>query len=84
MQYDDMLCNLNISRLLIDRLFTDVKITYNTKMIHIMVSFSGYQNFIFIDSFPYNHKKWQLYGILQIHVEMGTFSPDMQILAFSG
>ena len=44
---DNILPNLNISRLLIDRLYTDVKITYNAKMIHIMISFSDYQNSYF-------------------------------------
>ena len=48
---DNILPNLNISRLVIDRLYTDVKITYSTKLIHIMVSFSDYQNSIFIDRF---------------------------------
>ena len=49
---DNILPNLNISRLVLDNLFTDVKITYNTKMIPIMVSFSDYQNSIFIDRIP--------------------------------
>ena len=80
---DNILPNLNISRLVIDRLYTDVKITYNTKMIHIMVSFSDYQNSIFIDRVPYKQKNWQLHGILQISVQMSTFSPQMQKGAFS-
>ena len=45
----NILPNLNISRLVIDRLYTDVKVSYNTKMIHIMVFFSDYT--IFIDRF---------------------------------
>ena len=52
-------------------------------MIHIMVSFSDYQNSIFIDMVPCKHKNWQLYGILQISVKMSTFSPHMQKVAFS-
>ena len=80
---DNILPNLNISRLVIDRLYTDVKITYSTKMIHIMVSFSDYQNSIFIDRVPYKQKNWQLYGILQISVEMSMFSPHMQKVTFS-
>ena len=75
---DNILPNLNISRLVIDRLYTDVKITYNTKMIHIML-FSDYQNSIFIDRVPYKHKNWQL----QISVQMSMFSPHMQKVAFS-
>ena len=83
-----MLCdntspNLNISRLVIDRLYTNVKFTYDTKMIHIMVSFSDYQSSIFIDRVPYKHKNWQLHEILQISVQMSTFSPHMQKAAFS-
>ena len=35
---DNILPNLNISKLVTDRLYNDVKITYDTKMIHIMVS----------------------------------------------
>ena len=51
-------------------------------MIHIMVSFSDYQNSIFIDRVPCKQKKWQLHGILQISVQMSTFSPHMQKLLF--
>ena len=80
---DKILANLNISRLVIDKLNTDVKITYNTKTIHIMVSFSDYQNSIFIDRVPYKHKNWQLHGILQISVQISIFSPHMQKVAFS-
>ena len=80
---DNILPNLNISRLVIDRLYTDVKITYNTKMIHIMVSFSDYQNSIFLDSALYKHKHWQLCGTLQISVQISMFSRHMQKAAFS-
>ena len=80
---DNISPNLNTSRLVIDKLYTNVKITYNTKMIHIMVSFSDYQNSIFIDRVPYKQKNWQLHGILQISVQMSTFSPHMQKVAFS-
>ena len=72
-----------MSRLVIDRLYADVKITYSTKMIVIMISFSDYQNSIFIDSVPCKYKNWQLHGILQISVQMSTFSPHMQKVAFS-
>ena len=51
-------------------------------MIHIMVSFSDYQNSIFIDRVPYKHKNWQLHGILQISVQI-MFSLHMQEIAFS-
>ena len=80
---DNILPNLNISRLVIDRLYTDVKITYSTKMIHIMVSFSDYQNSIFIDRVPCKHKNWQLHGILQISVQISMISPRMQKVVFS-
>ena len=46
-----------MSRLVIVRVHTDVKITYNTKISHIIVSFSDYCNSIFIDRVPYKHKK---------------------------
>ena len=52
-------------------------------MIHIMVSFSDYQNSIFIDRFPYKHKNWKLNGNLQISVQISTFCPHMQKVAFS-
>ena len=79
----NILRNLNISRLVIDRLYTGVKITYNTKMIHIMVSFWDYKNSIYIDRVPYKHENWQLHGILQISVQISMFSPHMQKVAFS-
>ena len=67
-----------------ETLYTDVKITYNnTRMIHIMVSFSDYQNSIFIDMVPYKHKNWQLYGVLQISVQISMFSPHIQKVVFS-
>ena len=53
---DNILPNLNITRLVIDKLYTDVKTTYDTKMIHIMVSFSDYQNPILLIEFPKNTK----------------------------
>ena len=79
---DNILPNLNISRLVIGRLYTDVKITNNTKMIHIMVLFSDYQNSIFIERSPYKSKNWQLHGILQISVQISMFSSHMQMLLF--
>ena len=39
MLYDNILPNLNRSRLVIDKLYTNVKNAYNNKMIYIMVSF---------------------------------------------
>ena len=51
-------------------------------MIQIMVSFSDYQNSIFIDRVPYKHKNWELHGILQISVQISTFSPNMLKVAF--
>ena len=80
---DNISPNLNTSRLVISKLYTNVKITYNTKMIHIMVSFSDHQNSIFIDRVPYKNKNWHLHGILQISVQMSIFSPHMQNVAFS-
>ena len=42
---------------------TDIKITNNTKMNHIMVSFSDHCNSTFIDSVPDIHKNCQSYSI---------------------
>ena len=36
----------------IDRVYTDIKIASNTKINHIMVSFTDHYNAIFIDRFP--------------------------------
>ena len=36
----------------IDRVYTDIKIASNTKINHIMLSFTGHYNAIFIDRFP--------------------------------
>ena len=60
-----------------------VKINYSTKMIHIMLSSSDYQNSIYIERVPYKHKNWQLHGISQISVQISTFSPHMQEVTFS-
>ena len=79
---DNILPDLNISRLAPDRLYTDVKTTYNTKIIHIMVSFSDHQNSIFLDRVLYKHKNWQLHGILQISIQISMFSPHMEKAAF--
>ena len=57
MLFDNILSNLNISRSVIDSVHAGVKITYNTKMNHIIVFFSDYYNSIFIDRVPYKHKK---------------------------
>ena len=48
--------NLNISRIVIDRVHTNIKITNNIKMSRIIVSFSDHCNSIFIDKVPYKHK----------------------------
>ena len=52
-------------------------------MINIILSFSDYQNSIFIDRVSYKHKNWQLHGILQISVQISMFSLHMQNIAFS-
>ena len=81
-----MLCyniNLNITRLVLETLHTSVKITYNTKKIDILVSFSDYQNSIFINRGPYKRENWQVHFILQISVQISMFSPHMQNMAFS-
>ena len=67
-----------MSRLVIFRVHTDVKITYNTKISHIIVSFSDYCNSIFIDRVPYKHKNWQLHGVLIIRFQISLFLPHIQ------
>ena len=64
-----------MSRLVIKRVHTDVKNTYN---INIMVFFPDYYKSVFIDGVPYKHKNWQLHGILIIPVQISLFSPHMQ------
>ena len=64
-------------------LYTDPKISYNAKVIHIMVSFSHYQNSTFVDRATYKHKNWQLHGVLQISVQISMFSSQMKKVAFS-
>ena len=70
--------NLNISRLVTDRVRTDIKITNNIKMSPIMVSFSARYISIFIDRVPYKHKKLQFHGILIISFETSILSHYMQ------
>ena len=64
-------------------LYTDPKISYNAKVIHIMVSFSHYQNSTFVDRATYKHKNWQLHDVLQISVQISMFSSQMKKVAFS-
>ena len=45
-----------MSRLVIDRAHTNIKITNNIKMNRIMVSISDHYNSIFIDRVPYKYK----------------------------
>ena len=40
------------TRSIIDRVYTDIKMASNTKINHIMVSFTDHYNAIFIDRFP--------------------------------
>ena len=80
---DNILPNLNISRLVIDRLYTDVKVTYNTKMIHIMVSFSNYQNSIFIDRVPYKQKLAASWYFTNYYSDKHVFSSYAKSCFFS-
>ena len=74
--------NLNISRLVIDRVHTDKKITNNTKMNHIMVSFWDHHNSIFIDRAPSKYKDWKFNGILITSYRISLFSPHMDKVIF--
>ena len=48
------------------RVYTDIKIVDNTKINHIMVSFTDYYNAISIDTRPSNTKIGKIHGILII------------------
>ena len=63
--------------LVIQRVHTDIKITNNTKMNGIMLSFSDHCNSIFIDKVPYKQKSWQFHCILIIIFQISLFSPYM-------
>ena len=43
---------MNISRSVIDRVYTDIKFTYSAKMNRIVVPYSGHYNAISIDTVP--------------------------------
>ena len=79
---DNILANLNILRLLIDRLHTDVKLSIILKLFTLWYPFQAIRT-IFIDRVPYKHKNWQLHGLLQISVQISMLSPHMQKVAFS-
>ena len=53
---DNILPNLNISRLVLDRVHADIKITNDVKMKHIMASFLDHYNSISISRVPCKHK----------------------------
>ena len=48
----------------IDRVYTDTKITSNTKIIHIMVSFTDHYNAILLTDFPQKLKLEEIHGTL--------------------
>ena len=56
MLYDNIKPNQDISRLLIGRVHTNIKITNNTKINRIMISFSDQYNSIFIYRVSHKHK----------------------------
>ena len=72
-----------MSRLVIDRVHSDIKITNNTTMNHMKVSYSDHHNSIFIDTVPYEHKNWQFHGVLTIPFKKILFSPHMHKVTFS-
>ena len=83
MLHDNIQPNLNISREVIDGVNTDIKITSNTKMNHIMASSSDDYNSIFIGRIPYKHKNWQFHGVLITSFQRSLFSPHMRKVNFS-
>ena len=57
-------------------------LTNNTKINHIMVSFSDHGNSDLIDRVHYKRKLWQFHGILIILFKISLFSHDMQKVTF--
>ena len=57
---------MNITRSVTNRVYADIKITHDTKINYIMISFSDHCNAISIESFPENPKLSNIYSILQI------------------
>ena len=80
---DNVLPNLNISRLAIGKLNTDVKSTYNTKIFLLWYPFQTIRTLLLLIGFPTNTKNSQLHGILQISVQISMFSLQMKKVAFS-
>ena len=72
-----------MSRLVIDRVHSDIKIANNTTMNHMTVSYSDHHNSIFINTVPYEHKNWQFHGVLTIPFKKTFFSPHMHKVTFS-
>ena len=72
-----------MSRLVIDRAHTNIKITNNIKINRIMVSISDHYNSIFIDRVPYKYKNWQFYCILIIAFQISLFSLHVPKVTFS-
>ena len=66
----------------IDRVYTDVKIASNTKINHIIVSFTDHYNAIFIDRLPSQIKieKEKIHGTLIILFYVRLSSPRLQRL----
>ena len=48
----------------IDKVYTDTKITSNTKIIHMMVSFTDHYNTILLTDFPQKLKLEEIHGTL--------------------
>ena len=74
--------NLNISRLVIGRVHTDMNTTINIKMSHIMVSFSAHYISTLIDRVPHKDKDFHFHVIIIISFQISLLSPYMQKLLF--
>ena len=88
---DNIQLNLNISRLVIDWVYADIKFTYNIKMSHIMVSFSDHYDTIFVDrvlskteigrvSWYFNNSVLFFQNLFSWYFNnsLGLFSPNVQ------
>ena len=71
------------TRYRVDRIYTDIKAASNTRINHIVVSFTDHYNAIFIDRFSSQTKIKKIHGILIIFLYVSLSSPQLQILFFS-
>ena len=75
--------SIKVKSVTLNELLKCCDLTNNTKINHIMVSFSDHGNSDLIDRVHYKRKLWQFHGILIILFKISLFSHDMQKVTFS-